>query len=103
LANELAALVVRGEKTATSDLLWYYEQLGRELWRVGNLHIVCDWEWRPVCVIETVELRIRPFKDVDERFAFDYGEGERTLACQGGTRCRIPPAAPNTPPLGRND
>ena len=34
----------------------------------------------PVCVAETTELRIIPFKEVDAQFAYDYGEGDRTLA-----------------------
>jgi uncharacterized protein YhfF len=35
---------------------------------------------RPRAVIETVELTERRFGDVDESFAFDEGEGDRSLA-----------------------
>jgi uncharacterized protein YhfF len=40
---------------------------------------VTTWNQTPVCVIETVELRIVPFDEVDERFVYDYGEGDRSM------------------------
>lgn len=79
-ANKLAELVVRGEKTATSSLLWTIEQEKKLLWQAGDYSIVTTWDKAPVCVIETTELRIIPFKDIDAQFAYDYGEGDRTLA-----------------------
>lgn len=79
LANECATLVLRGIKTATSGLLWSREAEGKPLWRAGDLHIVTTWDHTPACVIETVELDVRPFENVDARFARDYGEGDRTL------------------------
>jgi uncharacterized protein YhfF len=80
MANELAELVVRGVKTATSSLLWTIEQEKKPLIQAGDYSIVTDWEQRPVCIIETTEVNIVPFKDIDAQFAYDYGEGERTLA-----------------------
>ena len=41
--------------------------------------MVTNWAGQPVCIMETTEVRIIPFKDVDEAFAYDYGEEERTL------------------------
>ncbi len=79
LANELAELVVKGIKTATSALIWEVEAEGKPLVQPGNLSIVTDWDGNPVCVIETTEVRIIPFKEVDPQFAYDYGEEERTL------------------------
>ena len=78
MANELAALVAQGVKTATSALLWSYQE-GERLLQEGDLSIVTTWDNEPVCIVETTELRIVPFKDVDARFAYDYGEGDRTL------------------------
>jgi uncharacterized protein YhfF len=78
-ANELAALVVSGVKTATSSLLWTLEQEQQPIVQTGDYSIVTDWEHRPVCIILTTEVNILPFKDVDARFAYDYGEAERTL------------------------
>lgn len=79
-ANELALLVLAGTKTATSSLLWEYEGTDRRVPRAGDLSIVTDGDGRPVCVIETTEIAIIPFRDVDARFAWDYGEEDRTLA-----------------------
>ncbi len=80
MANKLAAFVLSGEKTATSSLLWTIEQENKPLYQVGDYSIATTWDKVPVCIIETTELRIIPFKDVDAQFAYDYGEGDRTLA-----------------------
>jgi uncharacterized protein YhfF len=79
-ADELAALVRTGTKTATSMLLWELEAEGRPLWRVGDRATVLDGAGRPVCVIETTELAVKPFNAVDHEFARDYGEGDCSLA-----------------------
>jgi uncharacterized protein YhfF len=63
LADELAALVVTGRKTATC---MSPDDPNRP--QVGQRWVVLDGRAEPVCVIE-----------VDERFAFDEGEGDRTL------------------------
>jgi len=42
--------------------------------------VVLDGVGVPVAVIETVELAQRRFDEVDEAFAFDEGEDDRTLA-----------------------
>jgi uncharacterized protein YhfF len=47
---------------------------------VGDEHVVLDGAWSPVAVIRTTELSERRFCDVDEAFAYDYGEGDRTLS-----------------------
>jgi uncharacterized protein YhfF len=81
MANQLSRLVLDGIKTATSDLIWHMEaNNGKQPWQVGDHHVVFNGEWRPVCVIQTTELVIKPFGEVDEAFAYDYGEGDRTLA-----------------------
>ena len=45
----------------------------------GDLSVIIDGEGSPVCVIRTTEVQTRPFGDVDEQFAWDEGEGDRTL------------------------
>jgi uncharacterized protein YhfF len=42
--------------------------------------VLLDGAGRPRAVIETVELTQRRFPDVDPDFAYDEGEGDRTLA-----------------------
>jgi uncharacterized protein YhfF len=74
LADELAALVVTGRKTATC---MSPDDPNRP--QVGQRWVVLDGRAEPVCVIETAELNECRFDEVDERFAFDEGEGDRTL------------------------
>ena len=79
MVTQLTRLVLDGVKTATSDLLWQLEVQHKPLWAPGDEHVVFDAFWMPVCVIRTKELLIKPFNEVDEAFAYDYGEGDRTL------------------------
>ena len=80
MADQLSRLVLDGIKTATSDLVWHLEAMGKARWQAGDEHVVLDGNWQPVCVIRTTELTERKFSEVDEAFAYDYGEGDRTLA-----------------------
>ena len=80
MAAELGDLVRRGVKTATCSLLWEYELGGDPLPQVGELSIITDWDGHPLCIIEAFEIEIRAFKEVDEQFAYDEGEGDRSLA-----------------------
>jgi uncharacterized protein YhfF len=82
LATELALLVRDGPKRATAGLLSDYDD-GTEVVpmpTIGGLSVVLDGEGSPVCVIRTTEAEVRRFGDVDETFAWDEGEGDRTLA-----------------------
>ncbi len=78
-ADEGAALVVAGRKTATSSLLWEYETTGKPPPEVGALSILIDGDEKPVCVFETTWLEVRAFSQVDAQFARDYGEWDGTL------------------------
>ena len=80
LADLCADLVVRRIKTTTSALLWEYEAKGKPLPRVGDLSIVTNWDREPICIIETIGVRTTPFKEVDEDFVCDYGEGDRSMS-----------------------
>lgn len=79
-ANELGDLVRRGIKTATCSLSWVYEAEGEAIPQVGDLSIITDWDGDPLCIIETTEVALRPYNQVDARFAYDEGEGDRSLA-----------------------
>ncbi len=79
-ANELGGLVLAGIKTATCSLTWAYEAEGEKIPETGDLSVITNWDGDPLCVIETTEVEIKPFNQVDEQFAYDEGEGDRSLA-----------------------
>ncbi|MEZ5278290.1 MAG: ASCH domain-containing protein [Opitutaceae bacterium] len=78
-SDHLAALVLEGKKSATASLLWEYDFPDKRPPLVGDLSIVTNWARKPLCVIETTRIRIRPFEEVDEAFAAAEGEGDSTL------------------------
>ena len=80
LADELGDLILQGIKTATCSALWEWESERSELPQVGSKTIVLDGRNRPLCIIETTEVAIRPFSEVDAQFAFEEGEDNRSLA-----------------------
>jgi uncharacterized protein YhfF len=75
LADELAELVLAGKKRATC---WAAGEGPKT--RVGKQWVVLDGSGVPIAVIETIELTQRRFDEVDAAFAFEEGEGDRTLA-----------------------
>ncbi len=78
-ATSVGQLVRAGIKTTTSSLLWGLQHLGLPLPTVGKVELIVDGEGEPLCIIELTEVEIKPFHAVDEQFAYEYGEGERTL------------------------
>lgn len=80
MANELGELIVKGTKTATCSALWEWEAEGSPIPEVGMKSIVLDGDGEPLCIIETTEVQIRPYNEVDAQFAFEEGEGDRSLA-----------------------
>jgi uncharacterized protein YhfF len=80
LADELAALVLAGIKTATCSALWEHEADAEPLPQIGSLSIILDGAGLPLAVIETVEVQIKPYDQVDTAFAYDEGEDDRSLA-----------------------
>ena len=79
LADQLGALIVDGTKTATCSALWEYEAEGEPLPKVGAKTIVLDGNNDPLCIVETIEVAVRPYDEVDARFAYEEGEGDRSL------------------------
>jgi uncharacterized protein YhfF len=79
LCEALLALVLAGRKTATAGLLWDFEDGSEPMPAVGGHSIVTHWSGAPACLLQTVEATVRPYEDVPADFAFDEGEGDRTL------------------------
>lgn len=80
LADELGALIGRGIKTATCSALWEWEAEGTPLPQPGLITIVLDGAGQPLCLIETTEVTVRAYREVDAAFAAAEGEGDRSLA-----------------------
>ena len=79
MADELLADVLAGTKRATAGLVADFAAAGEPLPRVGGHWVVCDGSGTPRLVLRSVELRLGPFSSVDARFAWDQGEGDRSL------------------------
>jgi len=80
MADRLGGLVLDGLKTATCSALWELEAEGGQMPRAGEKSIILDGRGEPLCVIETTEVEVRRFDEVDGTFARDEGEGDRSLA-----------------------
>ncbi|MBN8940255.1 MAG: ASCH domain-containing protein [Rhizobiales bacterium] len=78
LADELLALVLSGTKRATCESLAACE--ANIMPRVGEVSVILDGRGEPVCAIETTAVARKRFSEVDQAFAFEEGEDDRTLA-----------------------
>lgn len=86
LSAELLALVRAGRKTATCGALRDFEADGEPLPVAGRRDIALEWDGRPALVIETVEVTLRRFSEVDADFALAEGENETLQGWQEGHR-----------------
>lgn len=77
MADQLGHLVLAGTKTATCALVTDFEN--GKIPQVGELSIVLDGQENPLCLIETTEVELKHFNQVDEKFASEEGEGDCTL------------------------
>ncbi|QSI78523.1 ASCH domain-containing protein [Niveibacterium microcysteis] len=80
LIDELAELVLRGTKRATTGAMWAYEAEGCRVPRPGDLSIVTNAAGDPLCVIETRTVEVVRFDAVTADFAAAEGEGDGSLA-----------------------
>jgi len=80
LAHELVELVLRGPKRATAGLVECNARHPQQAPVADGYSVVTEFDGRPRCVIRTVWLQQRALRDVDAAFAWDEGEGDRTLA-----------------------
>lgn len=78
LSNELIDLVLKGTKRATAALICEFEVAGEAVPEVGDYWIACDGYGVPRVVLQTTEVRRGPVDSVDDQFAWDEGEDDRT-------------------------
>ena len=79
MADELGALIAQGIKTGTCSSLWEWDAEGNPIPAVGLITIALDGRGEPLCIVETVEVTIRKYNDVDADFARAEGEGDLSL------------------------
>jgi uncharacterized protein YhfF len=78
MADELIALAISGRKRATASLLRDYARGDEPVPQTGDFVVVVDGRGRPRCIWRTTEVIVKPLIDVDDAFAWDEGEGDRT-------------------------
>lgn len=89
MADELGSLVRGGRKTATCSALWELEAEGEPAAQPGEKSVILDGKGEPLCIIETTEVEVRRFDEVDGRFAHDEGEGDGSLEYWQGAHRRF--------------
>jgi uncharacterized protein YhfF len=78
MADALLALILTGPKRATACLLRDVEQGLEMMARVGGHVVVLDGSDQPRAIWRTKTVEVKPLNQVDDAFAWDEGEGERT-------------------------
>ena len=79
LADELADLVLRGEKTATASAYDLYKLENEPLPQAGSFDVILDSQDRAVCIVEITKVSVLPFNEVSADHAFKEGEGDKSL------------------------
>ncbi|MGD8404837.1 MAG: ASCH domain-containing protein [Anaerolineales bacterium] len=79
MADELGALIINGTKTATCSALWEWDAEGESPPEVGRVTIVLDGHGEPMGIVETTEVTLRKYNEVEADFARDEGEGDLSL------------------------
>lgn len=80
MADDLAALVLAGRKTATASNYILYELTNEALPKINDLSIVLNGSQLPVCVIQTTDVSVVPFNKVPAQHAQKEGEGDLSLS-----------------------
>jgi uncharacterized protein YhfF len=78
MANELSDLVINGPKRATAGLARDFGPGGEPMPAVGEHAVVIDGRGEPRCIWRTTDVAVKPLIEVDDAFAWDEGEGDRT-------------------------
>ena len=79
LAHELIELVIHGPKRGTAGLLWMHERVPEQAPILGGYSVLTEFGGTPRAVIRTTDVQVCRFDEVDATFAWDEGEGDRSL------------------------
>lgn len=78
--DELARLVLAGEKTATSSAYDLYSLEGEPLPQAGRYDVLLNAQGEAVCVLRTTRVYVTAFDAVTPDHARREGEGDKSLA-----------------------
>lgn len=78
--DELAQLVLKGKKQATTSLHLFYEIDNEALPQVGAYNIILDSQEQPICITQTKKVYLCRFDEVTAAYAKKEGEGDLSLA-----------------------
>src|SRR5262249_16871568 len=78
MATGLADLVVAGIKRATATLARDYGEGSEAMPRPGDFVMILEGKGRAGFIWRTTEVTIKPLSQVEDAFAWDEGEGDRT-------------------------
>lgn len=78
--DQLADLVLKGEKTATASVYDLYQIDGEPIPQAGTFDVILDGQGQAVCIIKVTKVAVVPFNQVSAEHAFKEGEGDKSLA-----------------------
>jgi uncharacterized protein YhfF len=80
MGDQLLKIILNGPKRATACLLREIEAGGEVMATVGGHVVVLDGRDKPRAIWRTKTVEVKPLDRVDDAFAWDEGEGDRTRA-----------------------
>lgn len=73
--DDLANKVLRGEKTATSSLLDYYNLGLKKMSKIGDRFSISNSLDKEIAVVRIIQIEVDGFGDITETFAKEEGDG----------------------------
>ena len=78
--DQLADLVLQGEKTATASAYDLYEIEKEPLPQEGEYSVILNSHDEALCIIQTTHVTVVPFYLVTDKHAYQEGEGDKSLS-----------------------
>ncbi len=74
LSQRIIALVRAGKKTATCEAMRAFTEEGDAMPMVGRRDVALNWDGTPAVMVETMEVKILKFNEMDAARVADMGE-----------------------------